>query len=237
MTSLLLPVGPRANMSSWTAHINRGEPSSEPGTDFYCPHGTEVVAPDDGVIYATGNSVIPATGRYVGIAMDNGMATRGLHFSRLIRTSGRVKRGEVIALSGASGYGSEFFGEPERNAAFYRNTGGDHVHQTLWPTHTIRYGYKSNGVPWTIDIMDYVGGSAAGGITPTKKEDEDMDFINVQGKTGVHRGGQFAIYRGNADGKLYARRITFDTMNPAFPTIDNEGLENLKKAMPFIDLV
>lgn len=224
-------------MSSWQDHINRDTPSSEPGTDFYCPAGTPVLAPADGVIYGWGNSVEPATGRWSGIAFDNGMAFRAMHFLEVRARSGRIKRGEVMGLSGSSGYGSEFFGEPYRNAAFYRNTGGDHTHATLWPTHTIRYGYKSNGVPWTIDLMDYVGGSAAGGsIAPTKKEDESMDFFNIQGKSGSHRGGQFVAYRGNVDGKLYVRRLTWDTINPALPTIDPEGLANMKKAAIFLEL-
>lgn len=158
--SLILPVGPR-RMSSFAAHQRRGTPSSEPGTDFYCPIGTPVLAPDDGYIYGWGNSITPATGRWVGVAMDNGMAMRALHLSKVHRTTGRVTRGEVLGLSGASGYGEEDW---SWNVA---ETGGAHTHVTLWPTHTIRYGYDSNGNPYSINFMDYAGASGGTG-------DDDM---------------------------------------------------------------
>lgn len=166
---LLLPVGPR-RVSSWSAHQRRNPRSSEPGTDFYCPIGTPVYAPGDGRIYGFGNTIGPATGRWVGIDLDNGQRFRAMHFSRIVRSSGRVKRGDLIAYSGASGYGDEDW-------SWNPNTGGAHTHVTLWPTHESRYGYrKVNGkdVPYTIDFMNYVGGSAAGGgVTP---EPENKEF-------------------------------------------------------------
>src|SRR5690554_847163 len=104
--SLLLPVGPRP-MCCWAAHQRRGTPSREPGTDFYCPIGTPVVAPADGRIYGYGTSIAPATGRWVGVDFDMGFRFRAMHLSKLARTSGRVKRGDIIGYSGASGYGEE----------------------------------------------------------------------------------------------------------------------------------
>lgn len=160
--SLLLPVGVR-RMSSWAAHQKRVPRSSEPGTDFYCPIGTPVYAPGDGVIYGSGNSIVPATGRWVGIDLDSGQRFRAMHFSRLVRWSGdgkgRVKRGDLIAYSGASGYGDEDW-------SWNPNTGGSHTHVTLWPTHETKFGYhKVNGkdVPYTVDFMNYVGGTSGGG--------------------------------------------------------------------------
>lgn len=135
-------------MSSWTAHQQRVPKSTEPGTDFYCPIGTPVLAPAHGVIYGFGTSIIPASGRWVGIDFDNGQRFRCMHHKSLVRTGGRVRRGEVIAISGASGYGREdWSGDP--------NTGGAHTHATLWPTHHSRYGYDANGKPYTIDFMKY----------------------------------------------------------------------------------
>lgn len=153
--NLLLPVGSR-RMSSWSDHQRRSPKSEEPGTDFYCPIGTPVLAPDDGVIFGYGNTIAPPTGRWVGIKLSSGMAFRAMHFSRLVRTSGTVKRGEIIGYSGASGYGYEDW-------SWNPNTGGAHVHVTLWPTATIQFGYKSNGQPYTVDFMNYVGGTASGG--------------------------------------------------------------------------
>lgn len=164
MSGLILPVGER-RMSSWRQHIRRYVPSQEPGTDFYCPIGTEIVAPYDGYIFGSGNSIVPATGRWVGIQFDNGMPYRSMHHKRNIITSGRVRQGEVYAISGASGYGEEDWSwNPE--------TGGAHVHATLWPdiASRMRFGYRSPGIPYTIDMMDYIGKPAFAG----EKEDEEM---------------------------------------------------------------
>lgn len=163
--NLLLPVGER-RMSSWTAHQYRTPRSEEPGTDFYCPIGTPVLAPDDGVIYGYGNSIVPSTGRWVGIQFQSGMSFRAMHFSRIVRTSGVVRRGEIIGYSGASGYGDEDW-------SWNPNTGGAHTHVTLWPTAVRRFGYSpTTGKPYTIDFMNFVGGSPAGGggTTPTIPE-------------------------------------------------------------------
>ncbi|PVE94985.1 hypothetical protein DC434_13755 [Microbacterium sp. TPD7012] len=158
MGDLLLPVGPRS-MSSWASHQRRSPRSSEPGTDFFCPIGTPVLAPANGRIYDTGNSIVPATGRWVGVDLDNGMRFRAMHLSSIRRASGFVRRGEVLGWSGASGYGEEDW---SWNVA---ETGGAHTHVTLWPTHASNFGYDRNGRPYTVDFMDYAdtSGSASGG--------------------------------------------------------------------------
>lgn len=90
--------------------------------------------------------------------------------------------------------------------------------------------------PW--HIIDWEPWASVAPTPPASdKEKEDMDFVNIAGKSGSHRAGLFGIYRGNKDGVLYARRLTFDTLNPMVPTLDNEALENMKKAVAFIDLV
>lgn len=178
---LLLPVGPR-RMSSWLNHQRRTVPSTEPGTDWYCPIGTPIVAPADGVIFGSGNSIVPATGRWVGIDFDNGMRFRSMHHSRNVITSGRVHAGDVYAYSGASGYGVEDW---SRNPA----TGGSHVHGTLWPVQRTRFGYHlvdDQRVPYTVDFMAYVeGADLAGSITledemPLSDEDKAWMRLMVQ---------------------------------------------------------
>lgn len=162
--SLLLPVGVR-RMSSWAAHQKRVPRSNEPGTDFYCPIGTPVYAPEDGRVYGWGDSIIPATGRWVGLDLVNGMRWRAMHFSRIalsrtiLNNRGFVRRGDLIAYSGASGYGDEDW-------SWNPNTGGAHTHVTLWPTQETKFGYhRVNGkdVPYTVDFMNYVGGTSGGG--------------------------------------------------------------------------
>lgn len=197
MGDLILPVGERP-MSSWSAHQRRSPRSSEPGTDFYCPVGTPILAPASGLIYGYGTSVIPATGRWVGIHLENGMAFRAMHLSRLVKTSGFVRRGEIIGYSGSSGYGSEFFGASRPDDAdMIRRTGGPHVHVTLWPTYDKRFGYRANGTPYTIDFMEHVDrtGSGAGSVDPSPIPK-------------ILQGGKMVIY---------ARRDTKDGLVVAIP--------------------
>lgn len=193
MGDLLLPVGTRRN-TSYAAHQWRSPKSSEPGTDFFCPIGTPVLAPADGYIYGYGLSIGPATGRWCGINFDNGMSFRGLHMREVWARSGRVRRGQQIGLSGATGYGEEDW---SWNVA---GTGGAHLHATLWPTHNQRYGYDRNGVPFTIDIMRHIGGitasvSATGIDLSTaveKKEDTIMKLIKADNRgTALVAGGYY----------------------------------------------
>lgn len=189
MGKLLLPVGER-RMSSWEAHQHRVPRSTEPGTDFYCPIGTPVYAPEDGRVYGWSNSIIPATGRWVGLDLVTGQRFRAMHFSRIalsestLRNGGFVRKGQLIAYSGASGYG-------DNDWSWNPNTGGAHTHVTLWPTHETRFGYRPNGKPYTVDFMDYAdtSSSAGGGVSPTpipepepipeKEEEDDMAIENV----------------------------------------------------------
>lgn len=171
MSGLLLPVGER-RMSSWAAHQRRSPRSSEPGTDFYCPIGTPVLAPADGVVYGSGNTIGPATGRWVGLDLNTGQRFRAMHFSRLVSLGRSVTRGQVIGYSGASGYGKEDWSRDP-------NTGGAHTHVTLWPTHASRFGYDAQGRPFTVDFMNYVGGSAAGGSTGDDVMNADQEGLLV----------------------------------------------------------
>lgn len=162
-----------ARVSSWTAHQHRNPPSTEPGTDFYCPIGTPVYAPETGRVYGYGNSITPATGRWVGLDLVTGQRFRAMHFSQqalssTILNGGFVRKGDIIGYSGASGYGEEdWSGNP--------NTGGAHCHVTLWPTHQSLFGYHwvdGKKVPYTVDIMNYIGDAAGGGSTPVIPEIE-----------------------------------------------------------------
>lgn len=179
--NLLMPVTPRY-MANWASHQRRFPKSSEPGTDMFVPIGTPVFAPADGIIYGYGNTVGPDTGRWVGIHFQNGMAFRALHLSRIERFSGVVHRGDLIGYSGASGYGYEDW-------SHLAGMPGAHVHVTLWPTVVKRYGYDSQGHPYTVDFMNYVGGSPSGGggITPPlpepEIEDDEMKIIKGTSST------------------------------------------------------
>lgn len=159
----LRPV-PHTSLSSWAAHKRRNPPSQEAGVDYYCRIGTPVKAPAAGRVSFTGDSIGPATGRYVTIDFDDGRRFRALHLSRRVVNAGqRVKAGQVIGYSGASGYGVEdWSGNPA--------TGGAHVHVTLWPTHAYSFGVNAP----TLDFERYVSGSTAGTGTPIASEEDDM---------------------------------------------------------------
>lgn len=178
--TLRMPVNP-AYTASWDSHTRRSPKSSEPGTDMFVPIGTPVYAPAAGVVYGYGSTIGPATGRWVGIDFDNGLRFRALHLSRVMRTGGRVKAGELIGYSGASGYGYEDWSK-------LRTMPAAHVHVTLWPSHLTRFGYQPDGRPWSVDFMRYVAKPAPAGPKPIKKEEDAMFpviLINQANKSGT----------------------------------------------------
>lgn len=132
------PVGDIYVPADWFNHCcERTPPSSEPGTDYASGYGTPVAAPAAGTVIDVKTTSSSATGRYVTIAFDDGRTDRQLHLSAVyVQIGYRVTAGAIVAASGASGYGSDWY---------Y----GSHLHQTLWP-----------GTAWasqTIDFENYVG--------------------------------------------------------------------------------
>jgi murein DD-endopeptidase MepM/ murein hydrolase activator NlpD len=131
----------------WSCHRDRNPPSSEPGTDYGSGYGSAVYAADNGTITYVKTSNSQATGRVVEYRLDDGRTSRTLHMSQTwVYVGQRVSRGQQIGLSGASGYGDDWYYGP-------------HAHQTLWP-----------GAAWaapTIDFAPYVGSN-----TPPPKPPE-----------------------------------------------------------------
>lgn len=180
MGGYLRPVTHQGGVSTFLAHTRRTRPSSEPGVDFYCPIGSPVYAVWSGVVVAVGGGIVPATGRYVTIDLDDGRRVRYLHLQKQrVSTGQRVRRGDVIGLSGASGYGSEYFGASSLSR-IPSNTGGPHVHVTLWPGHWQRFGATTSGA---IDIQQYISApAAAAGSASTPliiPSEEDSMFIAI----------------------------------------------------------
>lgn len=150
-TNYLRPCGIVPVSSSWQGHKDRTPPSEEPGTDYSVPAGTAVVAAASGVIVDRKDSTTTATGRYLALRTDDGNYIRYLHLrSSLVPVGTRVQRGQMIAQSGASGFGSE--------------TGyGPHVHVSLWIGGTpIQQGFTKS-----VDFENYVEGG------PIKPSTED----------------------------------------------------------------
>lgn len=136
----LRPCGDVRISSSWQGHKNRKPPSGEPGTDYAVPTGTPVLAAADGVIVDRKDSTGTATGRYLALRAVDGNYIRYLHLqSSTARLGERVARGQIIAYSGASGFGSE-------------NGYGAHVHVSLWIGGTpLQQGFTNS-----VDFENYV---------------------------------------------------------------------------------
>lgn len=108
-----LPVdGPVSSPFGYRTSVGKGH--SHLGTDFAVPVGTKVFAPDDGVISRAGDRG-GAEGIY-SVLNAEGVTHKFFHLSKILAEPGtRVKKGEVIALTGNTGYST-----------------GPHLH---WETH------------------------------------------------------------------------------------------------------
>lgn len=99
--------------------------SSHTGQDFAAPTGTPVHSVGDGVIISAGWD--GAYGRKIAVRHVDGTVTWYCHLSAFVRTSGRVKAGDVIGRVGSTG-----------------NTTGPHLHLEVRPGG----GAPINPVPW-----------------------------------------------------------------------------------------
>ena len=98
------------------------------GIDIRVPSGTEVLAPAAGTVQSLADLGSKSFGRYFEIKHDNGTITLYAHLSEFRVSNGqRVKRGDVIALSGSTG-----------------NSTGPHLHYEMSDRDTYQY-YQQNG--------------------------------------------------------------------------------------------
>jgi hypothetical protein len=159
MMSYLRPFAP-TGLASWQSHRNRNPPSQEPGVDYYTPIGTPMIAAGDGRVVSAAGDIWAATGRFMTIDLDDGRRVRYLHMRSFTKSAGdRVRQGAVIGYSGASGYGSEYFGADGMHDFPWGETGGPQTHVTLWPSHAYSFGPDAN----TLDFEQYVDGGAWAG--------------------------------------------------------------------------
>lgn len=102
------------------------------GVDFKARVGTPIFAAESGVIKGTGNTdtICPggSYGKFVVIDHQNNLSTLYGHMSIIKVTTGqRVSRGDIIGLSGNTGY-----------------TTGPHVHFTVYASNTFRMAKTNN---------------------------------------------------------------------------------------------
>lgn len=80
----------------------KGKPHT--GIDYLCPYGTEILASGDGTVLVSGFDV-NGYGNWILILHERNKASIYAHLSeRQVYTNQIVKQGEVIGLSGSSGY-------------------------------------------------------------------------------------------------------------------------------------
>lgn len=126
---------------TWQGHKDRKPPSVNPGMDFACAYGSPVVAAKAGTVRVADSNPDGSGGRLVYINHGDGTETQYLHLSKVQVTVGqRVAQGQQIALSGASGFGSDHGYAP-------------HCHVSLW----------INGR--NVDFMRYVGSASVASVT------------------------------------------------------------------------
>lgn len=147
----------------------------------------------------------PAAGYTIIVDHGGGITSVYMHNDyHHVRKGDHVAEGEPIAVMGDSG-----------------NATGDCCHLEI----RIK-GVSVDPVPYITARLTPGSGYAAGGeVTPpvptihTESEEDEMPatYINIQGKTGSHRGGCYAIMRSNT-GVLFARFVS-PTMLPSAPTV------------------
>lgn len=97
-------------------HVARG--SKEPGTDYATAYGTDLRAPEDGIIINVDHNNGGAEGRRISFEITSGERTGEvidwIHLSKIMMSVGqRIGKGtKGIALSGASGFGVDWYYGP-----------------------------------------------------------------------------------------------------------------------------
>lgn len=171
---------------TFEGHKRRNPPSSEPGTDIAVPHGTPVYAVHDGYISEVKRTPGGAMGRKIGLNTDMGRGFNYLHLHRVLVSSGqRVKAGQQIGISGASGFGSDWH---------Y----GAHLHITVFPDHRRIY---QTGYPLSFEklyMSEPSTGSGGGGSSNTHPliGVEMEDYVLVAGDGGFKEGTVYYTYPG-----------------------------------------
>lgn len=170
MSALYIPPVDAWVSSDWQNHKDRKPPSVQPGTDYACAYGSNLVTPARCVVTHVDRDPNQGEGRVVTV---NPIGSRHhisfLHLSDKIwvRVGQILDQGVVFGQSGASGFGKDWYYGP-------------HVHVTLW-----------DGKPWqswTLDFEKYLASTAGGGGVPfnpttpsSDSEDEEEAEMALHG--------------------------------------------------------
>lgn len=106
MPDLICPVQPIPVVSSGYGPRTNADGSAgfHPGIDLAVPSGTPVLAPGAGTVTNAWPDPNNPAGIHVDLALDDGNATRLLHFSELRCATGEhVAQGQLVGLAGSTG--------------------------------------------------------------------------------------------------------------------------------------
>jgi murein DD-endopeptidase MepM/ murein hydrolase activator NlpD len=116
MSTWIRPVEAKIS-DDFAAHTKRK--SVNPGVDYVVPVGTPLLAIATGTVARISNTVSGAGGRVVLLEFPSGHKADYLHLSRVDVAKGdKVKKGQVIGLSGGSGLGKELGYGPHLHLSF-----------------------------------------------------------------------------------------------------------------------
>lgn len=175
MANFQRPTNTTRISDSFAAHKARG--SKNPGVDYVVGVGTPVFAIGDGTVCKTVTTISGAGGRMVWLDLNDGGFADYLHLSRIdVAPGAKVKKGQQLGLSGASGLGKE-------------NGYGPHLHFSYSTDH-------SHTTPsGNVDFESIIGGAAPaanpGGHATVKKGSKGADVKYLQTKLGITADGDF----------------------------------------------
>ena len=159
MTAYVYPTSTTGVSDDFQDHVDRG--SVNPGTDYTAAYGSNVVAVAAGTVTDASNDPGGGGGRTVHIDHDDGTGSDYLHLSAVGCSAGQwVPQGALIGISGASGYGSDWYYGP-------------HLHISYRPNHA--HGYGNSGNQDFDAIMTAQGGQPTPPEpTPIIEEEEEI---------------------------------------------------------------
>lgn len=173
MGTLLIPADVWVS-ADWQNHKNRTPPSAEPGTDYATVYGTAIAVAESGVVSVVDTNPGGGEGRRVSFDLDNGQRVSYIHLSAITCAVGqRYARGAIgWGLSGASGYGSDYYYGP-------------HVHVSLWERPGMAYSQ-------TIDFQKYTGNPPS--PKPPEKDDESEEDEMMKGAYYTRASDKVTVY-------------------------------------------
>lgn len=139
--TVIYPCTEHGVSDTFQIHVNRG--SINPGTDYVAAFGSNVWAVASGTVTDAQPNYDGGGGMTIHIDNDDGTGADYLHLHQQNVAGGyHVNQGDLIAVSGGSGYGSEHY---------Y----GAHLHISYRPMHGHIYNGWTNGVGSTLVNEDF----------------------------------------------------------------------------------